>query len=164
MNDRPTQPDRPTRPDHPTQPDRPAHRRPGILALVLVGGAAGTAARALIGEALPPQGGIPVAVLAVNVLGAFLLGLLLDGLARRGPDQGRRRHLRLLLGTGFMGGFTTYSALAADSARLIGEGRAGAGIGYALTTVLVGAVATVAGIALSTALSARRPASTEEGE
>lgn len=139
---------------------RPAHRNPGLLALVGIGGALGTAARASLILAIPPAGGIPSTVLAINVVGAFLLGLLLDGLARRGPDHGRRRRLRLLVGTGFMGGFTTYSTLSVDSALLMGEGRVGAGMGYALATVLIGAAATVGGIALSSAV--HRPTEGEE--
>ncbi len=38
-----------------------------------------------------------------------MLGALLESLARRGPDEGRRRAIRLLVGTGGLGGFTTYS-------------------------------------------------------
>lgn len=131
---------------------RPLHLRPASLVLVFAGGALGTVCRAVLASLLPPLGGVPYAVLGANVAGAFLLGLLLDALAGRGPDEGGRRTLRLLLGTGFMGGFTTYSALAVDSAALIGDGAPGAGIGYALATVLVGAVATWAGIALAGAI------------
>lgn len=128
---------------------RPIHLRPSSLALVFAGGTVGTAAREALSLAIPALNGIPLTILAINVTGAFLLGVLLDALARRGPDLGRRRVLRLLLGTGFMGGFTTYSALAADSAALIGDGRAGAGILYALVTLVVGGAATWAGIAVA---------------
>jgi CrcB protein len=74
----------------------------------------------------------------VNVAGAFALGLLLAALARRGPDRGRRRMLRLLLGTGLLGGFTTYSTLAVDTAGLLGAGGLVAGGGSALLTVVAG--------------------------
>ena len=131
-------------------PARPVHVRPAYVALVFAGGTVGTAAREGLSLAFPAVNGIPYTILAINLLGAFLLGLLLEALVRRGPDHGQRRTLRLLLGTGFMGGFTTYSALATASAELIGDGRAGAGIGYGLATVLVGAVATIAGIAAGT--------------
>lgn len=128
---------------------RPLHLRPTAIAVVAAGGTMGTAAREAISWVAPAPAGIPVAILAVNVTGAFLLGLLLEALVRRGPDQGRRRMLRLLLGTGVLGGFTTYSALAADAAGLIGDGRLGAGAGYALVSVLVGAAATAAGIVVA---------------
>ena len=129
---------------------RPAHLRLPYLGLALIGGTFGTAAREAITLALPSADGIPWAIFAVNILGAFLLGLLLDALARMGPDEGRRRRLRILVGTGFMGGFTTYSALAAATASLLSEGDVGAGITYGLGTVLVGGLATWAGIAVAT--------------
>ena len=128
---------------------RPPHLRPAYLLLVLVGGALGTGAREGISLAFPPVDGIPVAVLVINVVGAFLLGWLLDGLARRGPDGGRRRPVRLLLGTGLLGGFTACSTLATGAARPLGAGRTTAGLTYALLTVVVGAAATFAGIALA---------------
>ena len=130
---------------------RPVHLRPSTLAVVFAGGAVGTAAREALSLAFPPVDGVPYAILVINVVGAFLLGVLLEALVRRGPDHGRRRTLRLLLGTGVLGGFTTYSALAADTAALLGSGAAPAGILYALGTVLIGAVATWAGIAVAAA-------------
>ncbi|PZP66844.1 MAG: hypothetical protein DI592_23690, partial [Stenotrophomonas maltophilia] len=57
-------------------------------------------------------------------------------------DAGRRRVLRLLLGTGVLGGFTTYSTLAESTAALFLDGHGLAGTGYALLTVLSGAIAT----------------------
>lgn len=131
---------------------RPVHLRPAYIAVVFAGGTVGTAAREALSLALPTGAdGIPYVIFGINVVGAFLLGILLDALVRRGADDGRRRLLRLLLGTGVMGGFTTYSALATDAARLIGDGAAGAGVLYGLATVLVGAIATWAGIAVAAA-------------
>lgn len=125
--------------------NRPLHVRPSSLLLVLAGGTLGTAAREGLVLALPATGEVPWTILGINVLGAFLLGWLLDALARRGPDHGGRRALRLLLGTGLLGGFTTYSTLATDTALLSGSSPL-TGIGYALATVLVGALATALGI------------------
>lgn len=136
----------------PAASGRPVHLRASSIALVVAGGTVGTGAREALSLAFPPIDGIPYAILGINLVGAFLLGVLLESLARSGPDEGRRRSLRLLLGTGVLGGFTTYSALAADAASLLGDGATGAGILYALATVLVGAVATTAGIALAVAL------------
>ena len=135
--------------------NRPVHLRLPYLGLALIGGTFGTAAREAITLAFPSADGIPWAIFAVNILGAFLLGLLLDALARMGPDEGRRRRLRILVGTGFMGGFTTYSALATDTANLLGEGDVGAGVAYGLGTVLVGGLATWAGIATATLAHSR---------
>lgn len=128
---------------------RAVHLRASSLALVAIGGTAGTAAREGLTLAIPAVNGIPVATFGINVVGAFLLGVLLEALLRRGRDDGRHRDLRLLLGTGLLGGFTTYSALAVDTAALLGDGRAGGAILYGLATMLVGAVATWGGIATS---------------
>ncbi|MCU4298373.1 CrcB family protein [Brevibacterium permense] len=131
--------------------------RPSYLGLAFLGGALGTAAREAISLSLPPLGDVPWAIFTVNILGAFLLGLLLDFLARSGPDEGWRRRARMLVGTGFMGGFTTYSALTADTAGLLGADPGGAsspgiGLAYAVGTVLIGGLATFAGIATATTL------------
>ena len=119
----------------------------GVLALVFAGGAAGTLCRWAVGEALPARGGWPLPTLLINLAGAFALGVLLESLARRGPDAGARRLVRLGVGTGFLGGFTTYSAFALDGARLLLDGRAAEAAGYLAATVLGGAAATLAGVA-----------------
>lgn len=128
---------------------RPPHLRWSFLGLVALGGAIGTAVRALLAAAFPAHDGISWTILAINVVGAFCLGLLLETLAHRGPDVGRRRSVRLFVGTGVLGGFTTYSTLADDTAQLLDVGRWGAGSGYALLTVLLGLVAVAAGIAVA---------------
>ncbi|GAB4100494.1 CrcB family protein [Sinomonas halotolerans] len=129
-------------------PARPGHPfSPAVLALVAVGGAAGTLARWAVGEAVGMPGGFPAATLAVNLLGALALGVLLESLVRRGPDAGARRLVRLGLGTGFLGSFTTYSALAVDGVRLLSDGRAADAGWYLALTLLGGAAATLAGVA-----------------
>ncbi|WP_081683878.1 Fluc/FEX family fluoride channel [Granulicoccus phenolivorans] len=140
----------PTVPTTPAAPT-PVHRRLSSLTLVFVGGSVGVAIREALSLVFPPvPGGIPWVVLAINVTGAFLLGFLLDALARSGPDAGHRRRLRLLLGTGLLGGYTTYSGLATDTATLLGGSTPAAGPAYALATVLLGALATGLGIVLAT--------------
>jgi CrcB protein len=130
---------------------RPVHLRVSALAVVAAGGTAGAATREALTLAFPSaSGAVPWTILAINLVGAFLLGILLDALARRGADHGRRRTLRLLVGTGFMGGFTTYSALATDAASLIGGGAVGTGVAYGLGTVVLGGIATWAGIVIAT--------------
>ncbi|MGH3691815.1 MULTISPECIES: fluoride efflux transporter FluC [Microbacterium] len=73
------------------------------ILLVAVGGTIGTAARLGLGLVLPQGGGFPFAVLIANIVGALLIGVL----AARLPATAE---LRLMLGTGVLGGFTTYSA------------------------------------------------------
>jgi len=130
----------------------PLHLRPGAIALVFVGGAVGTLARYLLALVLPPIGGLPIATLLVNVVGAFLLGVLLGGIAKRGAESRRGRTLRLLIGTGVMGGFTTYSTLAVETAQLIGGGNGWLGAGYALGTLVIGLGASLLGIAAGATL------------
>jgi CrcB protein len=138
----------PPPPEDPDAPvERPLHARPGLILLVGAGGAIGTAIRATV-AALAPADAWPWTTWAVNVTGAFLLGLLLDVLARTGPDDGRRRAARLVLGTGLLGGYTTYSTLALDAVMLTGSGHAVVALAYAVSTLLTGLVAAAAGIAL----------------
>ena len=120
-------------------------RRSEIL-LVFAGASVGTATRLAVSLALPREGSLPLAILLINLCGAFALGWLLTSLATRGPENSRRKKLRLLLGTGFMGGFTTYSALATDTMLLLTQGDAKTGLLYALGTVLFGALATWCGM------------------
>ncbi len=138
----------------PVDPDADAPGPPGAsppvrgVLRVLAGGAVGPALRQLLAPAGPDLGGVPVAVLSVNVAGAFALGLITAALAARGPDVGRRRDLRLLVGTGCCGGFTTYSALAVGVATLAAAGRAGSAIAYLTATVVLGGLATWGGALL----------------
>ncbi len=134
---------------------RPPHLRWRFLALVALGGAIGTAIRALLAEVFPGHDGISWVILAINVVGAFCLGLLLEALALRGPDVGGRRTLRLFVGTGVLGGFTTYSTLADDTAQLLDVGRWGAGSGYALLSIVLGLGAVALGVLLAGRLRPR---------
>ena len=114
---------------------------------MFVGGVAGTLSRWALGGVLPAPDGWPLPTLLINLSGAFALGALLESLARRGPDAGVRRLVRLGLGTGFLGAFTTYSALALEATSLLLAGRVLEGAGYLAATVLGGAAATLAGVA-----------------
>ncbi len=146
-------------PDDPDQPitgpfghggHRPLHLTPSALGLVAAGGMAGTAARYAVSVVIPSRSGWPLATLAVNLVGAFVLGLLLEALSRRGTEDGpggaARRRVRLVAGTGFCGAFTTYSALAVDLDLLLRGGRPGTALAYAAVTVLVGFVLCCVGI------------------
>jgi CrcB protein len=129
--------------------------RTRYVAVVGVGGAAGTAAREALSVLIPPVGALPLAILLINLAGALALGAILDSLVRRGGDSGRRRLVRLTVGTGFLGGFTTYSTLATGTALLLTGRNPGLAVAYAAGTLLLGAAATYAGIAFSAALHRR---------
>lgn len=132
----------------PTTSAIPLHLRGSSIGLVVVGGAIGTLARYLLSAAIPAVDGIPLGIFVINVVGAFLLGMLLAALSRSGPDHGWRRSVRLGVGTGVMGGFTTYSTFAVGADGLFTGSHVGLGIAYAVATVIVGAAASFAGIAL----------------
>ncbi|WP_230973404.1 fluoride efflux transporter FluC [Aeromicrobium terrae] len=116
------------------------------MALVLLGGAAGTALRDAIERASGGSDGFPWATFGINVSGALVLAMLVEALALRGSDVGRRRRWRLLLGTGFLGGYTTYSTFGVETDTLLRDGRPGLAMTYALATVLAGLVVSVLGI------------------
>ena len=130
----------------------PAPRGHGRVALtssllVFAGGAVGTAVRYLLEDAFPVRhGGWPVTTFAINLGGALLLGFLLEMLARHGPDTGARHRLRLLAGTGFCGGFTTYSTLALETDRLAMAGQWVTAGAYPVISLACGAAAAAAGV------------------
>lgn len=144
--------------------DRPPHRQWRFFVLVALGGAIGAGARAALAAAFPGVGGISWTILGINVVGAFCLGLLLESLAHAGPDTGRRRALRLFVGTGVLGGFTTYSTLADDTARLLDVGRWGAGSGSAVLSVVLGVVAAAAGAWIAGVRRSRGPRGPRTGD
>ncbi|WP_308798215.1 fluoride efflux transporter FluC [Agromyces silvae] len=137
---------------------RPAHRQWRYVGLVAAGGALGTSLRAAVTLLVPEVDVFPVATFGVNLVGAFVLGVVLEALARSGPDEGPRLGVRLFVGTGVLGGFTTYSALATATAELTSAGSTWWAMAYGLGTVLLGAVASVGGIALGGLIGRRRGA------
>jgi len=124
----------------------PLHLRPLPVLLVFVGGALGTVSRYLLGLAIPTLAGFPLATFLVNVVGAFALGVLLEGLLRGGNDVGWRQRVRLLFGPGFLGGFTTYSSLCVETVLLTENGDYVLGGAYAVASLLVGVAAAAAGV------------------
>lgn len=118
------------------------------IGLVAVGGGIGAGCREGLSLAIPTLDAVLISIAIINVLGAFLLGWLYQAVTRL--EASRAARLRLLLGTGFCGGFTTYSSLATDAAALLRDGHVGTAVAYALGTVLVGACATWLGILAGT--------------
>lgn len=115
--------------------------------LVGIGGAIGSMARYGIGRlASSWPGGWPLATFLVNLLGSLLIGVLVALLWRNEPA-------RLLLGVGLLGGFTTFSAFSLELWQLIERGQQGMAVIYALASVLLALLATMAGFALGRALA-----------
>jgi CrcB protein len=121
------------------------------LLLVCVGGALGSGARYLVSTwaARALGADFPRGTLIVNVLGSFLLALLL-GLA--GTREAITPEARLFLGAGVLGGFTTYSSFNYETLALLERGVAPAALNMALT-VLGCLAAGFAGIVAARALA-----------
>jgi fluoride exporter len=135
----------------------PLHFQPRLVGAVALGALFGAPARYAIARALPtPIGAFPFATVIINLSGALLLGLILEALARRGDDSGKRRILRLLAGTGFCGAFTTYSTFAVESDLLLRAHAVGVAACYGAATLLGGLIATSVGIGIAARNHQRR--------
>lgn len=120
-------------------------RRARSLLLVFVGGAFGSLLR--VGALALPFGlAEPFTMLVVNVLGAFLLGVLLSAV--------HNASARLLLGTGLLGGFTSYSAMILLATPSASGQSAWVGLGLAALTVVAGVVAAGLGLRVGAGLHA----------
>jgi fluoride exporter len=86
---------------------------------VALGGFAGVSLRLGVGLLWPnAHGNFAWTTLWINLVGSFALGALLELVHRRG-GHGWKRYARLGLGTGLLGGFTTYSTVSVQSAQLV---------------------------------------------
>ncbi len=95
--------------------------------LICCGGAFGTGARYLLGGwiARTSQSTFPFGTLSVNLLGSFAIGLVM-AIAMRGGSMSETT--RLVLVTGVLGGFTTYSAFNQETLELLRQGAPGLGL------------------------------------
>jgi fluoride exporter len=87
----------------------------------------------------------PFGTLAVNLIGCFLMGLLFALLSKSALGA----EWRLFLVTGILGGFTTFSAFSLESVHMLQTAQYGQAMLYILASVLLGLLATFAGIGLA---------------
>ncbi len=122
------------------------------LLLVAVGGAIGASLRHLVGLAsLKLMGpGFPYGTFVVNVIGSFVMGAFIAWLAARSQAD---VWLRYLIATGFLGGFTTFSAFSLDAVFLWERGEATTALAYVLLSVMLSIFAVLAGLFLVRALT-----------
>jgi CrcB protein len=119
------------------------------LLYVGLGGAFGAICRYLLGVQVGRTlgSGWPYGTLAANIIGGFLMGVLVGLLAHRGgADQAR---WRLLLGVGVLGGFTTFSAFSLETALMIERRTYGAAVTYSLVSVVLSVTALFLGLMLA---------------
>jgi CrcB protein len=120
------------------------------LLLVALGGGVGACLRYLVGQwTLGVFGaGLPFGTWTVNIAGAFAMGLLAGWLAQR---DGGGEALRLLLGVGVLGGFTTFSAFSLDVFTMINRNEIGLAAAYAVSSVAGSVLALMTGVWLARA-------------
>jgi CrcB protein len=124
---------------------------------VFAGGVVGTALRYQVENLLPHDAsGWPWATFLINLSGAFLLGGLLEALARLGDDAGWRQRARLCAGTGGCGAFTTYSTFALEVVALGRNGHVGTAIGYGALSVVGGIVTAWLGMVVAAGVPRRQ--------
>jgi CrcB protein len=127
---------------------------PVILGVIAAGGAIGAAARYLVGLGWPtPPGGFPASTLAINVVGCGLIGILMVLVT---DVFTRQRLVRPFLGTGVLGGFTTFSTYAVDIQQLVTGRHAGTALLYLAATVVGALLAVRVTVSATRALIARR--------
>lgn len=119
---------------------------------VALGGAAGAALRYQTGRAMTNWLGAPIvtafpfATLAVNAVGSLLMGLLAGWLARHGGENSEQ--LRVLLGVGLLGGFTTFSAFSLEMVLMIERGQYLFASLYAILSFALGISGLMVGLAV----------------
>lgn len=132
-----------------------------MLGAVVAGGIIGVVLRELLLLPFTTDAGaaatglvVPAATMGVNVLGSFALGVVVGALADRHPLA------RAFVGTGVLGGFTTYSAFALHTATLLGPAPIAA-VTLAVLSVLLGLLAAALGLRLTRRGGAAGPGTPE---
>ena len=127
------------------------------LLLIGAGGAVGTALRFTLEGAFPAAGqSWPLATFVINLSGAFLLGVLLEALALLGQDRGWLRRIRFCVGTGILGGFTTYSTFMVETILLGRGGEYATAFAYTAASLVLGVAGAGAGMVVVAGLHRRR--------
>jgi fluoride exporter len=127
-----------------------------VLAVIFAGGCVGGLARYAVTQAWPSGAGrFPWATLGVNLVGAFVLAVVVVVVT---DDARSPAWVRPLIGTGFCGALTTFSSVVVAADRLIAHGHASTAVGYLILSIVAGLLAAGIGLLTARAVIARRPA------
>lgn len=120
---------------------------------VAIGGAVGSVCRYLTGQVAERLlgTGLPYGTLAANLIGSMLMGIAFVFLSDNLGEAGKYSPLLM---TGFLGGYTTFSAYSLEAWQLFDSGRPIAALGYAGGSAALAIASLAVGIALAKALSA----------
>lgn len=117
-----------------------------ILALA-VGGFLGTLLRYILGQAIPvPLNGFPTGILIINFIGCFFLGWFFIITA---TNRKIRPEIRLGIGTGLTGAFTTFSTFSVETNNLLAHDQYGLAVTYVLLSVSIGILLTGVGMKIA---------------
>ena len=121
-----------------------------LFLLLAVAGGAGAASRLLVDGAVRARFGtrLPWGSTLINVSGSLLLGLLMGLTA----EEALPAAWELVLGTGFLGGYTTFSTASFETVRLLQAGRWQASLAVAFGVLLLSVGAALAGYRIGLAL------------
>jgi CrcB protein len=108
-------------------------------------GTLGVLARHTVQQLVPRHGGLPWGTLVVNITGALLIGFIAAFVVHKLTTP---LWVQEAITVGFLGGFTTFSALALETVVLLERGRYLAATGYSAGTVLAGIAAVFLGVRL----------------
>ena len=127
------------------------------LLAVLIGGILGTGLRLAIDQLVVPESAFPWATLLINVVGSFVLGILVARVWPSAPAW-----LRAGLGTGVLGSFTTFSAVIVSLLSLTVSGMTLLAVVYLVITLVLGLAAALLGIRLGARVPVAPPIEADE--
>ena len=118
-----------------------------LILAIAAGGALGAVGRHYVSASVMRLvgAGFPWGTLTVNILGSFLMGVLIELMAQR---LNIGLEMRAFLTVGFLGAFTTFSTFSLDFATLFERGAGMAALGYAALSVVLAIAALFAGLAV----------------
>ena len=114
-----------------------------VILWVAAGGAVGSVLRYVISDAIDRRSA-PWGTVLVNLLGSLALGVLVGWFARRSVDS----VVRIAVGVGFLGGFTTFSSWAVETLALWDSGRLAAALANVVVSLVAGLLAAGIGLAI----------------